>query len=313
MPGSRITDIFNIRTPVPFLNVDVTRDNHLFIDPSAIRVAAATGDQYAAAAHARIVEVFTEVIACARSSNANDRDRGLLLLQKLNEPNETRLGYSQATPRGNAFGRRTGKQLWDEINANRALDSEVDGPLSIHEVLLSRLERVPLFIPRVGKDRISDISTRMAFDILHYFTQAMVAKYPTLAQEFATHTYPIWDSESRQMIKAELTLPVALGKPLLLVPRNWVYWRLVMDPMAFYNRYATQVIQDEQTTVSSDGRRLRPSKGLLKKQNPEVKVTNTREANRYARDHGRDLTKEYEIEIDETFQPLDGDSAERRL
>lgn len=313
MPVRRVTDVLSLSKPVPFVDVDVDKDSRLFLDPSAIRVARRGGDRYAVRADAQLVEFFTEIIACARATNSADQVRGLRLLQAMHEPNETRLGYSTVGSRGHAFADEMGSRLWDEILANRTLKSGSGTSLNVYQALLSRLEHLPLFIDGVDRDMISDMATRIVFDVLQDFTMDMIRKYPSIGSHMTKRDYPVWDGTRGDLIDSNLALPSVDGKPLLLVPRNWVYWRTAMAARPFYNRYATQVLQDEQTTYGSDGRAIKPSKDSIKKQNKAVKETNAREAAKYFEQRGRNLVEEYEQEIDREFKPLDSDEIERRV
>lgn len=313
MPTIRVTDEFNIKPPVPFVDVDLTTDTALFLDPSAIRVAARGGDKYAKRANQQLIDFFTEIISCARSSKPADQRRGLQMLQNLHEPNETRLGYSSNGSRGHAFADEMGERLWETIRTNRTLMSGTGTTLSVQSAVLSRLEHLPLFIDRVDRDMISDMATRIIFDVLRDFTFDMIATYPAIGAKKATNTYPIWDGKTGDLVDTNLDLPVAQGKPLLLVPFNWIYWRTVMDPDQFYNRYATQTIQDEETTYTSDGRPNKPSKESIKRKHKAVKETNVRQATKYAEQHNRNLVLEYEREIDANHEPMTLDEVERRL
>lgn len=313
MPTTRVTDEFNLNLPVPFVDVDVKRDTRLFLDPSAIRVASRTGDRYAKRAHKQLVDFFTEVITCARSASVADRNRGLRMLQNLHEPNETRLGYSSKGSRGHAFADEMGERLWDTIRANRTLMSGTGSTLNVQTAVLSRLEHLPLFIERVDRDMISDMATRVVFDVLRDFTLDVIATYPSIGAKMATNTYPIWNGTVGDLVDRKLDLPIADGKPLLLVPTNWIYWRPVMDPDQFYNRYATRTIQDEQTTYTSDGKPNKPSKESIKKNNKSVKETNARQATKYAEQHNRNLVYEFEQEIDANHEPMTLDEIDRKL
>jgi hypothetical protein len=307
---SRVTQHYGIKGPVPFLNVDVNTDNELFLDPNAIRIGKGT---YAKRSHAQLLDFFGEILTCARSTSPAALAKGERLLQSMHEPNETRLGYSQGGAHGHAFADEMGSRLWEEIRANRTLKSGTGANYSIQTAVMSRLERVPLFIKRIDRDMISDLATRVVFNVLADFTADMMIQYPSLANGATTKSHKVWDSSASDLMDADLTLPTVSGKQLLLVPKEWVYWRLVMDPDAFYNRYATQVIQDEQTTYTSNGKANKPTKDSIKKQNRDLKGTNVRQAVKYAEQHDRDLAGEYELELDQTFQPMSDEETESRL
>lgn len=301
--------------PFEFVDVDVLTDRPIFLDPSAIRRGA---DGYSRSADALLVGFFQEILRCARSSATVDQTHGLQLLQSLHEPNETRLGYSVRGSRGHAFADGMGKEFWDAIVANRALRSTVSGSGSsptISQAVLSRLEDVALFLDRVDKDMISDLATRVAYSVLAQFTNDMMAKYPNLASSAVTHNRDIWDPGTRMMVATSFSLPSVSGSdPLLLVPRPWVDKRLAMNATAFYNRFATQVLQDETAGSARGGRSKTQSKQSIKAMHPHVKKTNTEQAAKYAETHGRNLVGEYRAWTDGNVDPIsDADLAARLL
>ncbi|MBU2694347.1 hypothetical protein [Pimelobacter sp. 30-1] len=264
------------------------------------------------------MDFFEEVLTCARSQNQAQRQKGRNLLQQMHEPNETCLGYSDGPPQGKGFGEGLGAELWDQIVLNRTLQTSTGSTTSIRTAVLSRLERVPLFVKKVDRDLISDLATRVTFNVLADFTGEMMDRYPSLAASASSELYPTWDSRTATMVDVPLNLPTFTSaggeiKHLLLVPKDWIFWRLVMDPTAFYHRYATQTIQEEQTTWTSDGRANKPTKKSIEKQNKDKKVTNAQQANKYARDHDRDLAAEYEAYIDSSFSPLSDLEIDARL
>lgn len=296
---SWVTDHFGISTPVDFLNVDVHRDNKLFLDPSAIRNA---GGPMAARAHALVEDYFDEVMRCRTSSSRADLDKGLGLLQRLHEPNETRLGMSKTGSAGHGFGDELGELLWDVL----------DQPVFTTDPVARRLEDLPLFVDRVADDLVSDLTTRIVFEVLADFTMAQCAKYPALAASVVTRDVDLWDTGTRDWVTRQVQLPRVAPHQLLLVPKNWVYWRMIMSPTAFYNHFGTGTVQVERTTVNSKGKRVGPAKASLKKEFPHVKELNIRQTVKYAQD-GRNLVAEYRGRVDTAYTPLTDAQLAQRL
>lgn len=296
----QVSDHYGITGDVPFLNVHVDRDNLLFLDPSAIRNA--RNDPLAARAHGLLLDFFGEVLRCRRSGSTADQDKGLRLLRRLHEPNETRLGMCIGPVAGHAFGDELGERLWDDLGSNSAARTAV----------LNRLEDLPLFVDGVGPDLVSDLSTRVIFEVLADFTHRMTVRYPQLAAGQTTTTVELWDGTFRIWRPRPLTLPYVDPHPLLLVPKPWVYWRNLMNPMAFYNRYGTQTVQRERTVHTPNGRRLAPSKARIRREFPHVRRLNIQQAVKY-REHGEDLVAAYREWVDSEFAPLSDDELQRRL
>jgi hypothetical protein len=295
----RVTKTFSIANPVPFVDVHVHRDNLLFLDPSAIRNAK---DKYATAANSALVAFFGEVLRLRLSTASGDHVKGQELLEHLHEPNETRLGMSVKSKFGRAFGDEESKDLWD------LLDKSHEARIAV----LTRLEHLRLFADGVGYDLISDATTRIVFHVLADFTADMMNTYPSLAVGAATDEYDLFDPASLTWKKRNLTLPVADGRPLLLVPKEWVYWRLLMDVSPFYNRYATETLQIEQTVIGSDGKARKPSKKKLNESNPDKRELNRKQATKYKEQDNRNLVDEYQQEVDSDFAPLTDDDIRNR-
>ncbi len=284
-----------------FLNVHVERDNRLFIDPSAIRRGK---DKYSRRADALLLGFFTEVLRCARSMSPADQAKGLGLLQSLHEPNETRLGYSTRGTRGHAFSDGMGSELWGAIVVNRAVHSSVLGAsATIQVTVMTRLEDVPLFIKGVDRDLISDLTTRIVFTVLAEFTSDMMVKYPNIVPAGALHSRDVWHEGTKTLVPQPFSLPgTHRSGALLLVPEWWVDRRLIMNAYSFYNRYATQAIQDANASRERGGKIKRQSKKSIKAANRDVKRTNTSEAV-HAAEGGLDLVGEYRTWTD-THVPL---------
>ncbi|MCV7230643.1 hypothetical protein [Mycolicibacterium komossense] len=298
---ARVTEYFGINSDVPFVDVHVDRDNDIYLDPSAIR-----NDQspLGAAANNRLTTLFERVVAAARSNTPQEHAIGRELLRHLHEPNETRLGMSVGEPRGRAFGDKLAEEFWQELRVNPACQ----------DAAIRRLEDTRLCLKFVGNDRISDMTTRIIFDVLAKFTTDMMTAYPALKAGAQTAESDVWVPDEGQWQGRTITLPFATNKQLLLVPQPWVSKWTLMYPDQFYNLYSTQAIQDEQTTFNEKGRRVKPSKEAIKKQNPDKKPLNSAKAAEYitAAD-GRDLIGEYRSKVDIEFEPLTAEAINERI
>lgn len=172
-------------------------------------------------------------------------------MEGLNEPHQTRLGYSVSGSSGHGFGPGKGLLLWD------ALDDDL-----CRRSLLTELEYLPLYVPGVDKDLISDMTTRLAFPELVDFTQEMMSIYSELARHTQKVSIKVWDIRGRSWTTALYDLPVVAGRSLLLIPNGWVDPRLLLSPEQFYNRVSTETIQQERARPMGD-RLYVPSKSSL--------------------------------------------------
>lgn len=295
---ARVTAEYAISGPVPFLDVNLETDNELYIDPSVLRNHG--GDPMKKRAHGLVTSFFQEVLRCRGSSAASDTSKGEELLKRLHEPNETRLGLSANKVQGHGFGDQLASRLWDTLRTNPACRAAA----------LTQLEDVPLFIDKVGNDLVSDLTTRVTFEVLADFTQQMMTAFPALARTVTTETSPVWNPSTLQWDDVVIQLPYVEGHQLLLIPKNWIFWRLLMTSEQFYNRHATRTVQEEQTAYDSRGKALQPSKQSIIKANPDRKELNNRQAVKYKDDN---LVNEYRAWIDSEYEPLDDDEIEYRL
>lgn len=87
-----------------FADVNVGRDNRLFVDPSRIHLAALAGNAWAKEADLLITSFFDALYTAAAQK---DTATVCSLLRACGEINETQLGMSRSTPRGNGASSST--------------------------------------------------------------------------------------------------------------------------------------------------------------------------------------------------------------
>jgi hypothetical protein len=287
----RITEYYKISGPVPFVDVQIERDNLLFTHPTAIRND--LEHALAASAAARMGSFTTEVLRCRLSPHAADQLKGLAMLKSgLNEPNETRLGYTQYGSQGHGWGPGLGEYFWDALKSPLCRDGLVTG-----------LDQLPIFIPRVGQDLISDMTTRLVFPELVENTLQVAAQYPTMTRDLREASFNVWDPSASQWTTTEGVLPFVGGRHLLLVPKAWVSNKLLMAPRPFYNRYATDSVQKERLRYI-DGKADMPLKRELYKEFPDVRGLNTSQTLKAA-SNGTNLVQLYTEFVDEQYEAMD--------
>lgn len=256
-----ITDHYGIACPAKFLDVDIDSDNRMFVDPHAIRLHR-TPEPFATRANHCTETFFREVTRCALSSSAADRRRGLELLQRFVEPWETRLGLATNSFSGHGGAEDVGAWIWNTLN------TDVEALLRVG--ILQQIEDLPLFVEGVDRDITSDITTRIIFEPLAEFTADMVDQYPQFrapGHRIGTFHRQVWDPHARSWTSKALQLPVAGGKPLLLVPRPWTRSTLLMSAGRYYETsvltYAARAGSDLrrwQAAEDSEGRAEDPTR-----------------------------------------------------
>jgi len=289
----KVSQYYQLPTPVPFVDVRLEQDNRLFIEPSAIRAAARAGSRYAVEADQTLTSFFDQVLTSVRST---DIGRGLDLLTNLHEPNETRLGMTRIGVAGHGMGVGLARDLWKAMHAN---------PACRDAILVGRLEDLAPYVDGVGPDLVSDLSTRVAFGVLADFTTEMIATFPALGRSVSTETERVWDIPSTSWISRSVSLPVVDGKRLLLVPTNWVWPRQLINAPSFYQVQALGRIQERLTQPPRfrGGRPTAPTKKMLRRDHPEVRPTNISQAIAAA-GTGVSLTARHTEHVQSRFEDL---------
>lgn len=267
-----IKKYYGIVGPVPFVDVEIERDNRLYVDPHAIRLHRRP-EPFASDALRYIDTFFHEVTDSIITGTPASLARGRLLLQQFAEPWETRLGMAQQGFQGHGGADVVGTWIWEVLTGNAEAVVRIG--------VLRHVEDLPLFVEGVDRDITSDITTRIIFSALADFTESMLQVYPQLrtgGNGTGVFTKQVWDPTSRGWRMRDVTLPIASGKPLLLVPRQWARRTLLMSARRFYGTTILSYAQLEQAVVDSNGKLLKTSKRNLKRRADlrEGRATNLR-------------------------------------
>lgn len=303
-----VTDYYAIPRPVPFLDVDVTVDKPMFVDPRAIRLTQLP-QPFAGQAVENMETFFHTVTRCVLSSNKSEHRRGLDLLQHFVEPRETHLGYAKADINGHGGAEEVGAWIWQTLYTDaRAL-------LAVG--ILTQIEDLPLFVDGVAEDITSDLTTRIIFEPLAQFTADMISNYSQFTageHEVEMVERQIWDAGAAQWTTGKFELPIADGKPLLLVPRDWARPTLLMNATRFYDKSVLDFAQQEQTVITPQRKILKPSKDSLREQEALargretiLKLTNRAHAN------GENLVRLFKSFVDSRYEAVDDSRIDRRL
>jgi hypothetical protein len=309
----KVTDHFSLGVrseDVPFVDVNVLRDNLLFVDPSAIRVAARLGYRWGVRADRSLRTFFDEILACL--SVPAKYKQGEDSLAEFHEPSETRLGMSAKGYRGSGASRELGERIWRELRTNPVCATKV--------ALLKRVEDIAIFVEDIANDRISDLTTRIIVRDLVAFTQRQMKKHPNLARNSINHEIQVWDDVKLVWDKQVFELPrvVEKGKKdtaLILVPKRLVHIGLRMNPTGFWSIEAIGAVQSDETVVTKNGRQLKPNKDDLKKRPDlqDIRPTNTQQTMRIWERDKRSLVEDYRSYIDRTFEPVSDDQMDKKI
>jgi hypothetical protein len=253
----RVSEYFQLgltHAELDFIDVDVTNDVRLYVDPRALLD---HESEWADEAVSLVQHFFTQVL---ETIGRNDSQRGRRLLGQLREPNETHLGQSRARSRGRALGQESSLDVYDALSRSQAAQSG----------LLEDLEDTVLMIRGIDKDIISDITTNIIRGPLIAFTQETCDYYgiPTRTVDSG----PLWNPHTSEWTSGLVELPVAHGRQLLLVPKAIVRKRLDYDGDEYFNHYVLSYLRELELSAGSNlvqllknGRRRVTKKDLKEK------------------------------------------------
>ncbi len=249
----RVTDYFGLglsQARVDFVDVDVTGDIPVYIDPTAIR------NQSGLWAESCVTLLQSFFVTLLRTLAQDDTEVMENLLSPLKEPNETHLGDSAGASRGRSLGTRgKAEELLASLRRSRAVQSG----------LLADLEDTALLVPGIDRDIISDITTSVIRQPLIQYTQ-MQCKYYGIPLE-PQLAGPVWDPYESAWFEGTRSLPRANENILLLVPRAIVRVKLTVDKGKFYRGYIRPIYEREELNHPAQGlvRVLRNGQTVVRK------------------------------------------------
>lgn len=299
-----ITEFYSITRPVPFVDVGVDVDNHVYLDPRAVRLRVRP-QPYASQA-ARCADTFLgSVVDCVLDGSRAAVNHGRQLLERFVEPWETRCGMAQGGFRGHGGAAVVGGRIWD------AFAGDLEALVRVG--ILHQLEDLPVFVHGIDKDITSDITTRLFFEPLGRFTEQMIADYPEFTagdHEVGQFTKQVWNPDTRRWCDSKFTLPVVEGQPLVLIPGGWARPTLLMSSGRYYETTVLSFAQREQAVVLADGKILNTRKrDLMKQPGLERSRTTSRLVTMRALANDHDLLMHFKRFVDERYGRGENDDA----
>lgn len=302
-----LSKLLGLEGPIPFVDIDVSADNRLFVDPCRIRLSKDLSPWREQAL--RGIDSFLDNLLTPLSSSADDRSQTLDrdLLTRFTEPTETRLGMSKSGFHGHGGAKDIGNRI--------ALSLETNLNALVKVGIIHHLEELPLFVEGVDKDITSDITTRLIFPALVNFTAEMCQQFPALRTvETGMRPFRIqtWDPDALRWRMLDLELPSTGGEALVLVPHQWVGSTLLMHHGRYYDISVLGYMQLLGSWVDGDGRIQKPTKKSLKKGSecPRGRATNIR-LTLQAHQAGQNLVEEFRAIVDFKYEK-DREKPDRR-
>lgn len=194
-------------------------------------------DRWSVSAANSIRSFFSHFLDLIR---AGEKDKAFELFSHLHEPNETCLGLSSGRPRGNGIGNEDAKKLFESIIESKAVKSGK----------LNDLEDFRLFIPGIGKDKVSDMTTNIIRGSLINYTKAQCTLHG-IAMQKGVASGPVWDINNKAWtIRHDETLVID-GKKILLTPKGIVSFCKLYSPDVYFNKHVLEYLQHEHIRMGS--------------------------------------------------------------
>jgi hypothetical protein len=237
----RVSEYYNLGRTQPsldFVDVDITGDVKIFIDPPALRlVPSEWGDECVF-----LIQNFFQTVLQAIKDGRDDYAKKLL--RSLREPNETHLGLSKERARGRALGYESAVGVYDALSRSEAAKSG----------LLEDLEDTILMVDGIDKDIVSDMTTNIIRGLLIKYTNQICPLYG-IPLVMGVDSGPLWNPIERGWFSQLISLPIAERK-ILLVPKAIVRKRMDYDASEYYTDYILEYLMEEEKAANTELVRL---------------------------------------------------------
>jgi hypothetical protein len=261
MRFSRHFELGFVQAQLDFVDIELTADQALFLDPYALQVRA---DLWSVEC-TRIIRIYFQSLIDA--IRENDNAAATHLLSALHEPWETRLGKSRRHFHGSGIGSYLARDLYNALRKSEAVQTG----------FLKDLADTELFIPQVSDDRISDLTTNIIRGQLITYTQQQCRLHGV--SMISVPSGPIWDPETREWMEDYVHLPVNNGSKILLVPKMAVRWRTSLASDEYYSDFVVEYIRANEfakpgsqlVKVLKSGERRPANKQTIKEAFPSTK------------------------------------------
>lgn len=257
---TKFSEIFGInkeQAELDFVDITPGSDIPLYIDPTALT---SRDDNWSLYCHELVVSFFEAVLEAVKNGN---RNRGIRLLSHLGEPEETHLGVSQNGNRGRGIGDIQASELFIALSESSAAKSG----------LLEDLTDFALFIPRIGRDKISDMTTNIIRDALITYTQEQCKLYNIPMKSVSSGFY--WSKEKLEWEQSYKELPICNSSKILLVPKYAVRHEVGVDYSQYRRHFVLDFLQEEHLRADDSlVTTLRDKKGKITSKQVYIKTLN---------------------------------------
>lgn len=248
----KISEIYRLgktQFELDFVNIDPQRDTPLFLNPF---IFGARTDHFSTRASRTIRGFFQHTLDLINTGSIENARSNFV---HLNEPNETCLGMSRKKPRGNGMGEENAMEVFDSLLLSHAASTG----------LIDHLENTAIFLPGIGRDKVSDMTTNIIrLDLIHYTqTQCELLGIP-LTDDVSSGFF--WNLSTQQWDQTHTRMLVIKGKKKLLVPKAVVSYVKEFAPDKYHRHFALAFLQEDhlkrdtslvRTSIGKNGKVLR--------------------------------------------------------
>jgi hypothetical protein len=226
----KISEYFQLKVlsdELEFLDIYANEDIQLFIDPYGIT---SMGTKWSYECEKYIIGYFQYLVDCIR---LKDRKMTEKLLHALHEVDEIGLGYSSNRPKGRGIGDVQAKEIQKAFENSQAVKSGD----------LKDIADCALMIPGINRDKISDITANILKKKLIEFTNQQCKQYNIQTRRVAVNNafdYPTLSFNSYYAL-----LPIANGKPKILLPINSVRREPNLSKDKYYRNFVIEFLKAE--------------------------------------------------------------------
>jgi hypothetical protein len=265
----RISDIYKLKKTqheLDFVNINPNRDFRVYLNPF---VFSARSDPFSLEASRTIISFFQHNLTLIKEGRV---DAARANFQHLNEPNETCLGQSRHRPRGRGVGDDNADDLFESILHSKAMKTG----------LVEHLEDTAIFIPGIGRDKVSDMTTNIIRQNLMQYTQQQCKLLGIVLTADVPSGF-FWDMNSMSWQQELTAMLIVKKRKILLVPKAVVSYVKEFDASKYHRHHALEFLQEDhlrrntnlvQVKYKKDGsigRRFVTKKDLIEKELPSDK------------------------------------------
>lgn len=203
-----------------FFDIDLYKDNKIFIDPSLIDTSTSN---WCRECSFIINSFFDTVLECYKK---NDTNKLFQILNCGHEPNETKFGMSSGKPMGKGTSSKGLFDIFKDI-LNRNL---------LNNNLIKKPMDLCVFVHNFAEDRMSDLITNILRRKLNDFTISQCKFYNIKLSIKPINIGKSWNPVSKKWNDTIVNTLLLYNSPIILVPKKIVRQRYIYSAGEYLNK-----------------------------------------------------------------------------